>query len=800
MMMRLLFIIFWTVTLTYCADHGTFKDCSRVDFCTNLRGREPSDNYAVDPSSISGSSDSDTLTATLKSNNGDSDLTLTLTGLQQNTFRLKITEVDSSRYELQDVLDGDPETQNFDNVEVGDASVTVTTSSGSNSAVINFSPFNIEFSKDGVSEVVFNGDRLAVTRNDVNAPFSFAVTYPQAVQLYGVHEHCDTLALRNTADSGTDPYRLKNSDVAYYEINSPMALYGAVPVIYGHGSTATAGVFLHNAAEQWIEISNQDGGSQAYFMAEIGTLDIFVLLGPTPTEVVRQYTALTGTAHLPQLWTLGYHQSRYSYDTQEEVQNVISGFDSNNFQLDAIWLDIDYTDSYKYFTWNPGTFSDPVGLQETIASTNKKLVTIIDPHIKVESGYNVYDGALNNNLFVMNADGSVFEGPCWPGTSSYMDFLNPEARDYYASMYSYDNFQGSTSTIAGIWNDMNEPSVFDNSLEMTLPADSLHNGNVRHREIHNIYGFFHTMATHQGLLNRDNGERRPFVLTRSHFAGSQRYAAIWTGDNTADWPYLLASFQECLNANILGIVFCGADVAGFFNNPTDELYQRWYQAGAWLPFFRAHSNKDTSRREPYIMSEDTQNIVRDAIQTRYRHIPQWYTLFYEHTRFGDPIIRPLFYQYPEDTNVYNIDNQILVGRDILVRPVMESGVDAVDVYFPGGEDEVWVSISGSDVQTGSGLVSVPVTIQSVPYYYRRGGVVVRKDTVRSNTVEMEDDPYSVYWTVDQVKIRTFDSFSNINHFVCFFNRIIRHMVRFILMMASVSSIKIQPIITTSILT
>jgi alpha 1,3-glucosidase len=734
-------------TLAYGADHGTYKDCSRVDFCTNLRGREPSDNYAVDPSSISGGSDSDTLTATLKSNNGDSDLTLTLTGLQQNTFRLKITEVDSSRYELQDVLDGDPETQNFDNVEVGDASVTVTTSSGSNSAVINFSPFNVEFSKDGVSEVVFNGDRLAVTRNDVNAPFSFAVTYPQAVQLYGVHEHCDTLALRNTADSGTDPYRLKNSDVAYYEINSPMALYGAVPVIYGHGSTATAGVFLHNAAEQWIEISNQDGGSQAYFMAEIGTLDIFVLLGPTPTEVVRQYTALTGTAHLPQLWTLGYHQSRYSYDTQEEVQNVISGFDSNNFQLDAIWLDIDYTDSYKYFTWNPGTFSDPVGLQETIASTNKKLVTIIDPHIKVESGYNVYDGALNNNLFVMNADGSVFEGPCWPGTSSYMDFLNPEARDYYASMYSYDNFQGSTSTIAGIWNDMNEPSVFDNSLEMTLPADSLHNGNVRHREIHNIYGFFHTMATHQGLLNRDNGERRPFVLTRSHFAGSQRYAAIWTGDNTADWPYLLASFQECLNANILGIVFCGADVAGFFNNPTDELYQRWYQAGAWLPFFRAHSNKDTSRREPYIMSEDTQNIVRDAIQTRYRHIPQWYTLFYEHTRFGDPIIRPLFYQYPEDTNVYSIDNQILVGRDILVRPVTEPGVESVDIYFPGGEDEVWVS--DSDVQTGSGSVSVPVTSQSIPYYYRRGGVIVRKDTVRSNTVEMADDPYTVYWTADQ---------------------------------------------------
>jgi alpha 1,3-glucosidase len=388
-------------------------------------------------------------------------------------------------------------------------------------------------------------------------------------------------------------------------------------------------------------------------------------------------------------------------------------------------------------------------VQETNASTNRKLVTIIDPHIKVESGYNVYDGALNDDLFVKNADGSVFEGPCWPGVSSYMDFLKPEARDYYASMHSYDNFQGSTSTIAGIWNDMNEPSVFDSSLEMTLPADSLHNGSVRHREIHNIYGLLHTMATHQGLLNRDNGERRPFVLTRSHFAGSQRYAAIWTGDNTADWSYLLASFQECLNANLLGIVFCGADVAGFFNNPTDELYQRWYQAGAWLPFFRAHSNKDTSRREPYQMSEETQYIVRIAIRRRYQHLPQLYTLFYEHTRFGDPIIRPLFYHYPEDTNVYSIDNQILVGRDILVRPITEPGVQTVEIYFPGGEYEVWVPMTGSDVRKGTGWATVNITNRDVPYYHRRGGAIIRKDRLKSNTADMVDDPYTVYWTVDR---------------------------------------------------
>ncbi|KAJ3640646.1 hypothetical protein Zmor_027194 [Zophobas morio] len=529
-----------SATVAFSADHGTYKNCSRVEFCNNLRSRTPSDDYLVDSGSVSASIDSNTLTATLKSNNGGSDLTLTLSGLQKNTFRVKITEVDFMRYELQDVLDGEPEGLNFDDVQIGDNSVTVTTASGSNSATVTFSPFNIEFVKDGVTEVLFNGDRLTVVNNDVTAPFSFGVTFPEGLQLFGIHEHCDSVALQNTEPGSTDPYRLKNSDVAFYELNSPMALYGAVPVIYGQGPTATAGVFLHNAAEQWIETTNnQDDGSQAYFMVEIGTLDVFVLLGPSPTEVVRQYTQLTGTAHLPQLWALGYHQSRYSYESQDDAKEVASNFDSYNFQLDVLWLDIDYTEKYKYFTWNPSTYSDPVDLQETLASTNKKLVTIIDPHIKVEVGYSVYDEALANDLFVKNANGSVYQGLCWPGYSSYMDFLNPAAREYYGSMYSYDNFPGSTPTLAGIWNDMNEPSVFDTSLENTLPADGLHFGNIRHREIHNIYGFLHTMSTHQGLLARDNGERRPFILTRSTFAGSQRYAAFWTGDNTADWPYFM---------------------------------------------------------------------------------------------------------------------------------------------------------------------------------------------------------------------------------------------------------------------
>ncbi|RZC33109.1 Glyco hydro 31 and/or Gal mutarotas 2 domain containing protein, partial [Asbolus verrucosus] len=342
-----LFLIgIFAITAGYCADHNTFKNCSRVEFCTNFRSQQPADNYVVDPESISVEDGSNILTAILKSKVGGSDLSLFISGIKQSTFRLKIAEVDSTRYELKDVLDGELELANFENVHIGDGFVVAYTELGIYTVQVNFSPFSIAFSSPS-SKLVFEGNRLAMTKNDINAPFTFGVTFTNAVQLYGLHEHCDSLALQNTGPGGTDPYRLKNLDVPFFETNSPMALYGAVPVLYGHGPTATTGIFLHNAAEQWVDINNQEiGDSQAYFMVETGTLDLFLLLGEKPVDVVRQYATLTGTAHLPQLWALGYHQCRYSYDSQDLVKEVIANFDSHDFQMDVIWLDIDYTDSF----------------------------------------------------------------------------------------------------------------------------------------------------------------------------------------------------------------------------------------------------------------------------------------------------------------------------------------------------------------------------------------------------------------------------------------------------------------------
>jgi alpha 1,3-glucosidase len=671
------------------------------------------------------------------------DFFLNITAIEGNIFRLTFEEKASLRYHIQDVLDGEPTSINFDDVQLSLTSANIIV--GNDRVTVNYSPLSVEFYENEVLQFVVEGDRLTLQNEELHHPFTFGVTFPQASYLYGLHEHADHLALRTTEPGGDDPYRVRTMDDTYYELYSTMAMYGAIPALYGHGSTSTSGLFLHNAAELWVEITNQPaGGPGAYFMADSGALDLFVLLGPSVPEVVRQYTYLTGVAHLPPIWTLGYHQCRWGYADQQDVQTVIAELDATDFPVDVIWLDIQHTQDMKFFTWNTENFSDPFAMLQNLSSTNRYLVTLSDPHFKKEEGYFVYDEAIANDYFIKNPDGTPFEDECWPGTSSWMDYLNPDARDYYSSLFLYENWNGTTPALGGIWNDMNEAAIFNDGNEKTFPYDIVHYGGVPNRDIHNMYGYLQTMATHKGLMDRDNGTRRPFILTRAHFAGSQRYSAFWTGDNTAEFGFIPISYSMCLNANLLGFVFCGADVGGFFDEPTEELLQRFYQAGAWLPFFREHANIGSERREPYLYPEEVQKTIREAIKTRYAHLPVWYTLFYEHTRTGDPMIRPLFYHYPEDQDAFQVDDQLLVGSDILVKAVGESEVESVQVYFPGGDDLLWFSAQlDGTFYPGTGLTEIPVTIDRIPVYYRRGSIIATKQTSRPSTTDMKDDDYTL---------------------------------------------------------
>jgi mannosyl-oligosaccharide alpha-1,3-glucosidase len=296
-----------------------------------------------------------------------------------------------------------------------------------------------------------------------------------------------------------------------------MPVYGVIPVIYGHGAKKTAGIFWHNSADTFVDIHDT---KNAHFISEAGIIDVFVFLGPKPHDTFKQYTKLTGVANLPQIFSLAYHQSRYSYLTQQDVLDVVSKFESFEIPMDNIWLDIDYTDGKRYFTWNHTAFPKPLEMMDTIKKAGKKLTYIIDPHISTDNDYFFHKGNKANGYYVKDKSKADYEGECWPGMSSYVDYFNPEARRYYADQYLMENF-AENSIETGIWNDMNEPAVFKVP-EKTMPRDNIHYGGWEHRCVHNLYGLMQTKGTHDGLMRRSNGSLRPFILTRAFYAGSQR--------------------------------------------------------------------------------------------------------------------------------------------------------------------------------------------------------------------------------------------------------------------------------------
>ncbi|XP_015112799.1 neutral alpha-glucosidase AB [Diachasma alloeum] len=587
-------------------------------------------------------------------------------------------------------------------------------------------------------------------------------SFPGAEHAYGIPQHADSFALRST--KGTDPYRLYNLDVFEYEINERMALYGSIPVLYAHGKDRTTGVFWHNAAETWVDIlSSADNnvvesivnfvsGSvkkpqvDAHFMSESGVIDVFFLLGPKPLDAFRQYTILTGTAPLPQMFTLGYHQSRWNYNDQEDVAQIADKFDFHDIPMDTIWLDIEWTDNKKYFIWDSRKFPNPLEMVQNLTSKGRKLIVIIDPHIKRDSTYYVHNDATANNYYVKHADGKDYEGWCWPGASSYLDFFDPKVREYFGEQYSVEKFQGTTNDVY-IWNDMNEPSVF-NGPEITMPKDLIHYGGWEHRDVHNLNCMMYTQVTYDALYKRSGGTLRPFVLTRGHFAGSQRSAAVWTGDNAAEWEHLRISYPMCLSAGVAGMSFCGADVGGFFKNPDAELFIRWNQAGAWLAFFRQHSHIDTKRREPWTFNDETTQIVRDAIRIRYSYLPYWYTLFREHQVSGYPVMRPLWAHYSGETETFAVDDHLLVGDAILVRPVFEPSVTEVSVYFPGEGRDTWYDVDTMQEHKTPGATRIPVTLHKIPVYQRGGTIVPRKMRIRRSTAAMKNDPYTLVVIAD----------------------------------------------------
>lgn len=805
------FVIALLIGLTIAVDKNNFKRCDQSSFCRRCRKVQPDQSpYALDLNTLK--TYKSYITVELKNTENNHEFLFQLEAVKDNLFHITIDEKSPlrPRYKVQDALKG---ALVFDTLKVDSKTdKEIVVSSGPNKAVVNGSPFKIDF---------YNGDKLVVSANakglmkfehlrtKPSAPpppaegegennnnevkddedpgeweenfkghhdskpygpeaIAMDFSFPQASVLFGIPEHADSFSLKSTV--GSEPYRLYNLDVFEYELNSPMALYGAVPVIYGHGAERSVGVYWQNAAETWVDIYNTNteknvmstivdfvsGGSRqteppvAHFMSESGIVDTFILMGPQPIDTFKQYTDLTGSAPLPQIFAIAYHQCRWNYNDQDDVSTVSAKFDEYDIPMDTMWLDIEYTDGKKYFTWDHHKFPNPVEMIQNLTAKGRHLTFIIDPHIKRDSGYFFHNDCTDRGYYVKNKDGNDYEGWCWPGAASYIDVFNPEVRKFYADQYLLENFKEQTED-TGIWNDMNEPSVF-NGPEITMLKDNKHFGDWEHRDIHNLYGHMMITATFDGLIRRAGGKLRPFILTRSHFSGSQRYAAVWTGDNTAEWGHLQHSIPMCLSLAVAGISFCGADVGGFFGNPDAELFERWYQAGAFQPFFRSHAHIDTKRREPWLFPEQTRLIIRDAIRKRYSYLPLWYTMFYEHERYGYPIMRPILTHYPTDADAFGIDYEYLLTDQLLVRPVLAQSVSKVDVYFPkkaNGEGDIWYDIDDYTAIRQTGIVSIGVSNFKIPVYQRGGSIIAKKERVRRASTLMRDDPVTLIVCLDK---------------------------------------------------
>eukprot|EP01062_Namystynia_karyoxenos_P047019 TRINITY_DN35367_c0_g1_i1.p1 TRINITY_DN35367_c0_g1~~TRINITY_DN35367_c0_g1_i1.p1 ORF type:complete len:1002 (+),score=248.14 TRINITY_DN35367_c0_g1_i1:86-3007(+) len=605
------------------------------------------------------------------------------------------------------------------------------------------------------------GGAVVATAELLRGGAAAAVTLPGARFATGLPERAVPLVLRDGR------YRLWNLDVNHYHVDRPDPLYGIVPLVTGVAPGEAAGALWLNAAETHVELRTTGKGVTADIRGAAGIAELLLLPGGPggAGDVVRQLTAATGAPFMPPLWSLGYHQCRWNYRDERDVLAVSAGFDSHKMQCDAVWLDIEHTDRKHYFTWDRRLFPDPQGMQHKLKAAGRRLITITDPHISRSPGYHVHDEAEAGGFYVKNSDGRTsYHGHCWPGDSSWVDFTSPAAREWYASQFTLEKYQGATEH-THVWIDMNEPSVFSGP-ETTMHGSALHKGGVPHREVHNIYGHLHSMAAEAGLRRRFAARRspaerqRPFVLTRSFFAGTQRYAAVWTGDNQAKWSHLAISVPMLLGMSAGGIPFVGADVGGFFDDPAPDLLVRWYQLGALYPFFRGHSHHDTRRREPWLVGGGQRNIdlIAAALRLRYSLLPYLYSAFWRCVLEGMPPMRALMIAFPDaPERVLRRDDVFLLGDALLAAPVLTQGAQDREVHFPSGagRSEVWFDFAPPHARhsapSGGGTAErIAVTDASVPLYQRAGTVVLLKeglDGVRASE-DLRMRPYTAQVAVD----------------------------------------------------
>lgn len=501
-----------------------------------------------------------------------------------------------------------------------------------------------------------------------------------------------------------------NADTPAYR-NDTDPLYCGIPFFLGRSNSAFYGIFFVNSQRSTF---NLGAGNKRLFSfgADGGALSYYVFLGPEPEQIISAYTAITGKMFLPPRWSLGYQQCRWSYYPDYEIRDLAREFRQREIPCDVLYFDIHYMDAYKVFTWSQERFPNPAHLLSDLESDGFKTVTIIDPGVKVEAGYAVYEEGKAADYFLKYLDGELFQGQVWPGWCHFPDFRQAAARSWWGAKDAEFRNMG----IDGFWNDMNEPALWGK--EMPFVVEGI-------KALHNRFGLLMAQATFDGL-RKDDPAQRPFVVTRAGWAGIQRFAAVWTGDNSATFDDLALSIRTNIGLGLSGVPFVGCDIGGFNGEPDSELYVRWMQAASLSPFMRSHTTHDTRDQEPWAYGEESERRCKAAIERRYRLLPYLYSALYKAHQTGLPVIRPLWLEQPQDQTAYSPEyqHQFMVGDAILAAPVIRRGQRFQKVYLPKGR---WYQPDTEKFHEGGQAVIVEAGLDTLPLFYRAGSVVASRE-------------------------------------------------------------------------
>jgi len=573
------------------------------------------------------------------------------------------------------------------------------------------------------------------------ARFDFFFDLPAHIRCYGLGERFSGLNLRGQC------HTLINTDNSKHT-ESADSLYVSIPLLILFDGDASYALFLDSPAPQrWhLDVDLHQKG-RIELLSRLGWR--LYTLGPASLpQLVAAYTNMTGRTALPPLWALGYQQSRWSYPDEERVREVAAEFRQRNIPCDAVVLDIDYMDEFRTFTISQERFPHFPQLVQDLARQHFNVVAIIDPGIKQDPDYSVFADGVECGAFCRTARHELFVDEVWPGDSVFPDFLNKETRAWWAKHVKFYVDNG----VEGLWLDMNEPSFFSRKQVLAKDTEELppHDeqmfmqqtqvGPVGHLEVRNLYGLLMAMATHEALTKlRPNW--RPFLLSRAGYAGMQRYAAVWLGDNMSWFHHLGKSVPMLVNMGLSGVPFVGVDIGGFGGDVTPELMVRWYELGIFYPFMRNHCIMDGRAQEPWAFSRETEELVGNLLQTRYRLLPYLRALFWEHSRTGAPLMRPMSWHFADDEAVFDLSDQFMFGSRIMVAPVVEAAQTSRNVYFPAGAWHRFAPDKSAATETIEGpcLRRVDMPLGTIPAFVLDGTILPLASPTQWSQAALEAD-------------------------------------------------------------